>query len=58
MLVIHGSKDVIVPVGSSKEWVEVLPNAEIKIIHGAGHVPWWEYEEDIFKILAEFLHNE
>ena len=38
-LIVHGSMDVIVPLQYSIELAEVIPNSELLIVEGAGHVP-------------------
>ncbi len=38
-LVIHGSKDVIIPMDVAKHMANVIPDAELIILEGAGHVP-------------------
>jgi len=38
-LVIHGSKDVIIPVDVGKHLATVIPDAELLILEGVGHVP-------------------
>lgn len=56
-LIIHGTKDLLVPIESSREWAEILPNADLKIMKEAGHVPWWEFEEEMFQTVIEFLRS-
>lgn len=38
-LILHGSKDVIAPLASSRTLAELIPNARLSIAEGAGHVP-------------------
>ena len=38
-LVIHGSKDVIIPMDVGKHIATVIPDAELLILEGVGHVP-------------------
>ena len=38
-LVIHGSKDVIIPIDVGKHLATVIPDAELLILEGVGHVP-------------------
>ena len=40
VLLIHGGKDSICPVGASGLMVELFPNASIKIFHASGHAPF------------------
>lgn len=54
-LVIHGTKDMLVPIESSQEWAKIIPNAKLKVLEGVGHVPWWEFEEIVFPMVSNFL---
>jgi pimeloyl-ACP methyl ester carboxylesterase len=38
-LVLHGNADVIVPIERSRALVELLPDAELVVFEGSGHVP-------------------
>jgi pimeloyl-ACP methyl ester carboxylesterase len=38
-LVLHGTGDVIVPIAHSRSLVELLPDAELVVFEGSGHVP-------------------
>jgi pimeloyl-ACP methyl ester carboxylesterase len=55
-LVIHGSEDLI-PSGSSAEWAETIPNAELVVIEGAGHYPHLEAPESFFAAVDRFLES-
>ena len=54
-LIIHGESDLMVPRAAAEEWARVLPNGYLLLLPGAGHVPWWEYEEVIFPAIDQFL---
>lgn len=56
-LVIHGEKDSI-PMESSREWANVLPNAHLLIIPGSGHFPHLEDPEVYFPAVERFLNGE
>ena len=49
VLIVHGDEDKTVPIGGSQRAVEVFPNAQLHVIHGAGHVFLTEPQQ------AEFL---
>ncbi len=53
-LLVWGEKDKVLPVGRAKAWAEKLPNAEVKIIPGAGHATFDESPESV-KIVGEFM---
>lgn len=50
-LVIHGSKDVIVPLEVGKYLANNIPNAELVVIEGAGHVPTITYPYDVVEAI-------
>ena len=56
-LVVHGMEDLI-PVESSREWVEVLPHARLLPIEGAGHFPHLEAPEVFFPSVNRFVDGE
>lgn len=53
-LVIHGELDVM-PVRVAHDLVSVLPNAELAVIPGSGHMPFWEAPALFFARCASFL---
>jgi len=53
-LVVHGLEDLI-PLASSREWVDVLPQARLLAIDGAGHYPHLEAPEAFFPPAEDFL---
>ncbi|MGD8278638.1 MAG: alpha/beta hydrolase [Gemmatimonadota bacterium] len=54
-LIVHGTRDLMVPMAAAEEWASVLPRATLFSLAGAGHVPWWEYEDVLFPTLDSFL---
>ncbi len=54
-LIIHGDKDVIIPVENAEVLRERIPGAQAEIIPGAGHQFFWEKPEESAKALVEFL---
>lgn len=54
VLVIHGLEDLI-PLESSREWAESIPNAQLATIGGAGHYPHLETPEAFFAAINQFL---
>lgn len=55
-LVIHGERDQI-PLGTARQWVELLPAARLMTLPGVGHFPWVESPEPFFGAVADFLGN-
>jgi pimeloyl-ACP methyl ester carboxylesterase len=46
-LILHGTADVIVPIEHSRELVELLPDAELVVFEGSGHVPTMTRPADV-----------
>lgn len=55
-LVIHGSEDLI-PLESSIEWAQAIPNATLEIIEGSGHYPHLEAPDAFFAVVDRFLQD-
>jgi proline iminopeptidase len=53
-LIVHGAADVI-PARLANEIGALIPRATIKIVDGAGHMPFFERPEEFFAIVSEFL---
>lgn len=56
-LVVHGALDRIVPLDRAKDLVKALPNAELVILDGAGHVPTLTRPVDIANAIRSFLRR-
>jgi len=54
VLTIHGDHDAL-PLAGSREWVETLPNAQLRIVSQAGHFPWAERPGVVFPAIDLFL---
>lgn len=56
VLVIHGDKDLVVPVGNSRRLVDMLKGAgKLVVMEGCGHIPQEERPEEFCKIVRNFL---
>lgn len=55
VLIIHGSRDRVVPLESAKDVAEALPHAELQIIEGAGHLPYMSHSDAFNSALDRFL---
>ena len=54
-LVIHGDRDVLVPVANAYVLKERIPSAELRIVKGAGHLFTFEFPEESAAAVVEFL---
>jgi len=54
VLVIGGSRDVITPVHRSRHMAEVIPDAELVILDGCGHMAPFERHEDVTAHIRKF----
>ncbi len=53
---IHGDADTIVPLAiHSQKLVQILPNARLTVLHGAGHMPQHAYLETVLAALSRLL---
>ncbi len=57
-LVIWGDGDLAVPVRHGKRLVRELPQAELLILEGAGHLPNEEFPEVVNRAMTEFLGSD
>jgi pimeloyl-ACP methyl ester carboxylesterase len=56
-LLVVGSKDLLTPVDHSRRMVEALPNSELLVLDGAGHLAMMERPEIVTLRLRAFLHR-
>jgi pimeloyl-ACP methyl ester carboxylesterase len=54
-LVLWGAQDALVPPSYAAEFAELIPNARVEMIQGAGHVPQIEQRQLVSERLAKFL---
>ena len=54
-LLIHGSRDVIIPVESSQNLAQLLPTSKLVVIEGAGHVPTLSRPREVTSAIEEFF---
>ena len=55
ILIVHGSDDMIVPVGNSRKLAELIPRAALVEMPGVGHMPHEEAPEAFLEAVAEFV---
>ena len=56
-LIIHGEQDKIVPLERAKELAAAIPNAELLVLEGAGHVPTLTRPGQVADAIASFLRR-
>jgi pimeloyl-ACP methyl ester carboxylesterase len=56
-LVIAGDRDPIVPPEQSRVIADRVPNAELALIRGAGHMPFMERADEYQRALGDWLRR-
>ncbi len=57
VLILHGRDDRLAPVAGAERWAERLPNAQLRLLEEAGHLPWVEQEGPFFGAVRDFLRS-
>lgn len=57
VLIFHGDLDDLVPISYSEQAVEVLPNAELEILTGEGHMYSGDAVQQTITSMGEFLYE-
>ena len=57
-LVIQGDKDFVVSPDGARRWAEVLPDARLIMLSGAGHLIYVERSDRVIPALARFLRGD
>jgi pimeloyl-[acyl-carrier protein] methyl ester esterase len=52
---LHGERDMLVPVAAAKEGVEMMPDARLARIQGAGHAPFLSHTDEFLNGIKAFL---
>jgi pimeloyl-ACP methyl ester carboxylesterase len=55
VLVVHGAKDIGVPLNYARRAADILPNSRLEVIEGAGHWTQRDYPQLFNRLLLEFL---
>ena len=55
VLIIHGTKDALVPASNSRRLAALLPSAQLEVMEDTGHVPHEERPEQFLSIVQQFL---
>lgn len=56
-LVLHGAMDRIVPIEAGKALAAALPDAELQVLEGCGHVPTLTQPRKVARAIREFLQR-
>jgi pimeloyl-ACP methyl ester carboxylesterase len=56
-LVLHGSRDLLVPWRSARRAAALFPDARFTLLRGAGHVPYLSNPEPFNRLVAAFLRE-
>ena len=54
-LILVGEQDKMTPPNLSQAMAETIPGAELKLIPGAGHMPFLERHQEVNALLSEFM---
>ena len=54
-LVLHGDRDVLVPVSNARMLADGIPDAELRVFAGAGHGVALEHAEETFAVICDWL---
>jgi pimeloyl-ACP methyl ester carboxylesterase len=54
-LVIHGDADRLVPPANGEQVAAAIKGAELRTLHGVGHMFFWERPEESARMITEFL---
>jgi pimeloyl-ACP methyl ester carboxylesterase len=57
VLIVCGDHDLLTPLDHSREIASVLPEAELVVIEGGGHVVLLERAEEVDEAIEEFLEK-
>ena len=55
MLLMWGSRDLVVPLASGRELHKHLRRAEMVVLEGIGHLPYEEAPEEFNRLLLQYL---
>lgn len=56
-LIVHGSRDLVVPLGSARDVAERVPHGHLEVIRGAAHLPYMSHPEAFNALVRDFLEQ-
>lgn len=56
-LVLHGDRDTVVDPRNAQVLERLLPNAQVQMVPGGGHLWFWERPERFVELVADFLRS-
>lgn len=56
-LVLHGTADALLSPANGKRIARLIPHARLELIHGAGHLFWWEQPQRTIELLRQHTQN-
>ena len=56
-MIIHGELDQIIPIEAAKELQRKIPNADINIVRGVGHLLLAEWGKQLYNSIEDFFSN-
>jgi pimeloyl-ACP methyl ester carboxylesterase len=54
-LILHGNRDILVPVENAEILHERIPGSQVRIIEGTGHCFFWERSDEVIEEIVGFL---
>jgi len=54
-VVVHGTRDALIPFGDARRLARLIPGARLELIEGAGHLVFWEQPDRVAGIVREHL---
>ena len=54
-LILHGDRDILIPVGNAEVLRERIPGSRVRIVQGTGHCFFWEEPEEVVEEVVGFL---
>jgi pimeloyl-ACP methyl ester carboxylesterase len=57
-LIIHGAADAIVPLDAARELAEALPDAQLVVLEGAGHVPTLTRPQEVARVIMGYFTGD
>jgi len=57
-LIVHGGRDLVVPLSSAQDVASRIPNARLEIIPGAAHLPYMSHPDEFNRLVRDFLLHQ